>query len=59
MRVQQLPRQLLRHLLGIGGLGHRADDPFVLDLLHGRPPQVRVYEARVYEAREVPRMLLG
>ncbi|MCY1450009.1 hypothetical protein D9M71_667860 [compost metagenome] len=59
VRMQQLPRQLLRHLLRIGGLGHRTDDPFVLDLLHGRPSQVRVYEARVYEACEGPRMLLG
>ncbi|MNP27485.1 hypothetical protein D3C76_1203980 [compost metagenome] len=59
VRMQQLPRQLLRHLLRIGGLGHRTDDPFVLDLLHRRPSQVRVCEARVYEASRVPRMLLG
>jgi len=57
--MQQLSRQLLRHLLGIGGLGHGTDHTFTLDLLHRRLPQVRMYEAGVYEACELRRMLLG
>ena len=59
MRMQQLTRQLLRHLPGIGGLGHCADDTFTLALLHRLLPQVRIVEQGVYETRGVQRMLLG
>ncbi|MNI70079.1 hypothetical protein D3C73_1258680 [compost metagenome] len=57
VRMQQLSCQFLRDLPGIGGLGHCTDDAFAL--LHPYLPQVRVYEARVYEVCEVRRMLLG
>ncbi|MNM50573.1 hypothetical protein D3C81_616170 [compost metagenome] len=57
VRVQQLSCQFLRDLPGIGGLGHCTDDAFAL--LHPYLPQVRVYEARVYEVCGGRRMLLG
>jgi hypothetical protein len=59
MRMQQLPRQFLSHLFGIGRLGHCTDDTFALNLLHRRLPQVRMYEVGVYEGYGLPRMLLG